>query len=305
MDGEVLLDFSSSNGSSDNSSIETLISTTIFKSLRLFNDGVLNMPMVFCKGDNFKLSCQNGVLLSDALYKSFFLLTSDKTKYVFHAKSRFFSALVKGIELRGKMNQNVVDLSQNSKENIIVMSTMLVEKNISIIGNTSTKIIIVPPVMMVLSTPVHVKIEGIQFENISNTGMNTFFSYIPSSALSYEIPSWSFPEKQDSALSSVVLACHNSVVHAKNCSFKMDIGCCSKNVGVCVVEQASVAVFQNCSFETVMPSGFLSISPTIFQEMSQGPGVSVCVAPSWGRVAFKDCGGEEKVSGGCCLVVGK
>jgi hypothetical protein len=321
MDGELLIDFyhfnngndqDANTSSNDRMAMDTLVATPIFRSLRLFDEGVLNMPVVFCKGDGFKFAgtynnSESKVPLPDVVFKSLFLLNNPGDRFVFHAKGRFFPALARGVELRGLISNTKERIDLRNFKDIIVMSTMVSKssKNLHIIGNgVSTKITIIPPIMLIMSSPICIRMEGIQVENVASASTKTYFTNMPTNMPCFEFPDWSYQEDATKFMSSTILACQGGMVDALNCKFKMDCGCCNKDIGVCVVEQASVAAFKNCIFETMMPNGFPNgVSPHWIQDMAAGPGVSVCHAPAYGRVAFRDCDGMEgNVTGGCEVV---
>lgn len=285
MDGTMRIDFYHRENVSDHKiASETLMSNAIFKSLKMVDDGILSLPMVLCKGKNFKFECAYSI--PETATKSFM---GGSHKFLFSALPKYYWALARGfqVSMEFSSSSNTLDLRSYGNKEIMLMSTSILSQNLHVLGE-SARITVIPPVMLALSTPCHVKLEGLQINNVSPNAMKNYFESMPANA--YEIPGWSGVENL--VYSSVVLASPSSVVESIKCTFKMDIGCCSEGVGMCVVEQASVAMFRGCTFEKVVSGN------------AQNGGICVvCAAPAWGRVGFRGgCSGDQEVSGGCVVV---
>ena len=100
---------------------------------------------------------------------------------------------------------------------------------------------------------------------ISSHGMSGYFDSIPQTSL-YAVPKCSH-YLINGGWGSVVLAEKHSRVLMIKCGFQLDIGRCSAQMGLCVVEQhGCFSAFRQCSIKKVS-----------YQAVAAGGGVRWCV----------------------------
>lgn len=140
------------------------------------------------------------------------------------------------------------------------------------------------------------KMHGVHVQMLSPASMSEYFSLIPPNRAIGGMTA-------GHALLALIRSGDTSVVDFSNCTFKIDMMLCAPTTGVCVVSNASKAIFQGCKFEIVTHASFMMLPPQTVAAICAGPKISIAYGgPSTSVSLDTECTGVEEgmiASGGC------